>query len=342
MKRRLRRFVAQRIGMDSLRKALAQRETPSRDPTHYVAFVLLFLFSLAAASGILLLLEYWPGAEQAHSSIVNIVGRVPYGDLVRGVHSWSSQLLVAGLIVQLLLFVFTRRYVPPRDLVWLNLLFLLALGVGLAFTGSILPWTEQAYLGARVSSEIASRAPLFGEFLGNLLRGGREVNTWTLHHAFSFHIGVLPAAASLVMVVHAWLSYRASRVSPRSRLAPSIPVYPDFAVRLAALLVFTLAVVLTLATLARVPLDAPANQVVLSAKHARPPWYFLFVHELLELAPAQLVGVESVDFVMAALSLLALLVAALPFIDRRGSRVTFWIATVLFVLYLGLTAHALV
>lgn len=341
MQRRLRRFITERIGARALVERLRQAETPSRDPTHYLAFVLLFLFSLAAASGILLLLEYWPGADRAHDSIVHIEGRVPFGNLVRGVHVWSSQLLVVGLITQLVVYVAMKRHAPPRELVWLSSLTLLALGVGLAFTGSILPWTEQAYLQARVSSDLASHAPLIGGFLGRLLRGGRQVDGWTLHHAFAFHVGVLPAAATLAILVHTWLARRAHQASGR-RSGPTIPLYPDFAVRLAAVCVLVLAVVLTLTTLVRVPLGEAANLSAAPTGPERPPWYFLFLHELLLKAPARMVGVESADFVMGALTVLAVIVALLPFIDRKGSRVTLWGAGVLVLLYVGLTTYALV
>ena len=185
----LSRFLSVRLGASAELTALRERQVAARDPTRYLAFVLLFVFLLATASGILLLVEYWPGPDRAHDSIVNIMGRVPFGDLVRGVHVWSSQLLVAGLILQVILYVATRRYAAPRELVWLSLLALLALAVGLAFTGSILPWTQGAYLQARVSSDLASHTPLVGDFLGRLLRGGREVDSWTLHHAFAFHVG---------------------------------------------------------------------------------------------------------------------------------------------------------
>lgn len=342
MLQRLRLFTSKRVGFGQLVERLRTRKTPSRDPTHYIAFVLLFLFLLAAASGILLLLEYWPGSDRAHSSIVNIVGRVPFGNLVRGVHIWSSQLLVAGLILQLLVYVATKRYLPPREVVWLNLLLLLALGVGLGFTGSILPWTERAYLAARVSSELASHAPVIGEFLGSLLRGGREVDAWTLHHAFAFHVGVLPAAASVAILAHVWLCRRAFQVAGRADDEHTIPMYPDFWVRVSAACVFVLAAVLTLATFAQPPLGAALALEAPSTEVARPPWYFLFLHQLLTAAPARLVGVESVDFVMAALTLLAVLVAMLPFIDRRGSRVTAWISGFFVLCYLWLTTHALV
>ena len=109
---------------------------------------------------------------------------------------------------------------------------------------------------------------------------------------------------------------------------------------MAAACVFVLGATITLATLVNVPLGAAANLGVAVSNGARPPWYFLFVHQLLEAAPPRLLGVESADFVMAVLTLVAVLVAALPFIDRRGSRVTWWAGTILLALYLGLTAYA--
>ena len=66
----------------------------------------------------------------------------------------------------------------------------------MAFTGAILPWNQNGYLQALVSSKMVGETPLIGGFLERFLRGGNEVSTWTLHHAFGFHVGVLPATVS--------------------------------------------------------------------------------------------------------------------------------------------------
>jgi ubiquinol-cytochrome c reductase cytochrome b subunit len=299
----------------------------------------LFLFLLEVASGILLLLPYRPDPAAAHASVVSIVGRVPYGSLIRGVHVWSSHLFVAVLIAHLGTTLLLRRFSSPRELVWLSGLVLLALGLGMAFTGAILPWNQDAYFQARVSSEMAGKVPLIGAGLRHFLRGGDEVNAWTLHHAFGFHSGVLPAATTLLVALHVFFEQRHPASQPPAD-ASTIPIYPDFLVRLAVLWTGVLIVVISLATFVERPVGIPADPTA-AASGALPPWYFLFLHQLLKAAPPRLVGLDSAEFIIGGASLLVLLAVALPFIDRRGSRLTLGIGIALGCLWVLLTGYAL-
>jgi cytochrome b6 len=334
------RWIAERLGSDALRASLGARRVSSHRPSHYLGGVVFFLFLLEVLSGILLLLPYRPDPAAAHSSLVSIVGRVPYGSLIRGVHAWSSHLFVAALLAHLATTLLLRRFRSPRELVWLTGLMLFVVGLGMAFTGAILPWSQDAYSQAGVSSEMAGKVPLIGPGLRYFLRGGEEVNAWTLHHAFGFHSGVLPALTTFILAMHVFLEQR----HPASR-APTdtgtIPVYPDFLVRLALLWTAVLILVISLATFAPQPIGAPADATV-AASGALPPWYFLFLHQLLKSAPPRLLGVDSASFIIGGVSLLFLFAVALPFIDRRGSRLTVGIGLALLSLWVLLTANALV
>ena len=65
-------------------------------PTHrysvvyYLGGMTLFFFLVQLASGILLMLYYRPSAEVAFESVEFIMTRVPFGWLVRSMHSWSA------------------------------------------------------------------------------------------------------------------------------------------------------------------------------------------------------------------------------------------------------------
>lgn len=333
-----RKWLAERTGSAAMLERLSERRVPSRAVTHYIGAMLVFLFLIEVASGILLLLPYRPDPAQAHPSLVAIAGRLPYGSLVRGVHAWSSHGFVALLGAHLAITLLMRRYREPNELIWWTGLLLLAVGVGMAFTGSILPWNQNAYLQARVSSEMIGQGPIFGPWLKHLLRGGENVSPWTLNHAFGFHTGVLPAATTLVLAFHVVVVQRTAKVPD----GPTIPAHPDFTVRVAAVCTALLALIITLATFAPFPIGTAANLTAVSAADATPPWYFLFLHELLRAAPPRLLGLESAKFILGALSVVAAFTVALPFIDRRGSRITMVVGAILITFVLLLTAHALV
>jgi len=333
----MRKWVSDRTGAPAVVDRLRERRIGSWSIPHYVGGVLLMLFLVEVASGILLMLPYRPDPLQAHASVVAIAGRLPYGNLVRGVHAWSSQAFVAMLFVHMALTLVMRSYKEPKELVWWTGLALLLVGVFLAFTGAILPWSQNAYLQARVSSEMVGHGPFFGQWLKRMLRGGTDLSPWSLNHAYGFHTGVLPAMTTLLFALHVAFVPRGKPVE-----GPSIPVYPDFFVRLAAACTAVLAAIISLATFAPIAVGTPANLVTgATTGDVRPPWYFLFLHDLLRSAPPRLLGLESPQFILGALSVLLLFAAALPLIDRRGSKITAYVGAVLVVVFLVLTGHAL-
>ncbi len=336
------RWFSERLGTSALRDRARERLVPRNTPTHYLGGLLLFLFLVQVLSGILLLLPYRPSPTEAHASIINIVGRVPYGSLVRGVHLWASHLFVVVLGAQIFSMMLLRRFTPPRELVWLSGLVLLGLGVGMAFTGAILPWNQNAYLQALVSSKMAGETPLIGHFLERFLRGGEEVSNWTLHHAFGFHVGVLPATVTLIIALHVFFVIRSTRAAGAPVVdEPRVPLFPDFAVRLAVLCTGALVLVITLATFKEPALGVAANPTLPAPAGIAPPWYFLFLHQILKVTPAHLLGVEGSKFVGGGLSLVVLGLVALPFVDKRGSRFSFWAALTLLVIWLVLTLDVL-
>lgn len=332
------KWFADRTGAGSLLDRMRERQVPAYSVTHTIGAMLVFLFLIEVASGILLLLPYRPDPAHAHASLVAIVGRLPYGALIRGIHAWASHFFVALLIAHLCITLLLRRFREPNELIWWSGLLLLVAGIGMAFTGSILPWSQNAYLQARVSSEMIGQGPIFGPWVKHLLRGGEEVSPWTLNHAFGFHTGVLPAATTLIIASHVVLVQRKPR---DEESVPTIPAHPDFTLRVAALATLLLVVLVSLATFAPLAVGAPADPREIGVGDARPPWYFLFLHELLKSAPPRLLGVEGAKFILGALSLLALFVVALPFIDRRGSRITILVGGFFIVIAALLTGHAL-
>lgn len=333
-----RKWFAERLGTGALLERLRARQVPSFSVPQYTGGVVIFLFLLQVATGILLMLPYRVDPASAHASIEAIVGQVPFGSLMRGIHAWASHLFVAAMMLHLASVLLLRRYRAPNELVWLLGLLLLLVGVGLAFTGTILPWNENGYLQARVSSEMLGQGPVFGGFVKRLLRGGDEVTPWTLNHAYGFHTGVLPAAATLLVLLHTVQVHRRAPLADPGAV-PTIPVYPDFAVRMAAACVGVMALVVSLATFVPVPIGE-AVDLRASVLNAQPPWYLLFAHELVGSAPPMILGLPSAQFVLGALSLVGLFAVGLPFIDRRGSRITLYVGLVLIAVWGLLTAHA--
>jgi quinol-cytochrome oxidoreductase complex cytochrome b subunit len=289
-----------------------------------------------------LTLYYRPDAEHAHASVERIVGEIGYGDLVRGIHVWAADLFVASLILHLFSVLVRRSFRPPHELGWVSGVALLLVGLGQAFTGAVLPWSEKAYTDARVGSEFARYVPLVGGWLHRFMRGGEDVDSATLTHAAGFHVAVLPAAMTLLVGVHAFFVSRrpVAPASPQDATPPSIPVYPDFVVRLGVAVTGTMVLLLSLATFWARPIGVPADPRLPSTEGV-PPWYLLPMHAIVRAAPKELLGIDGPTFLIGAASLLGLVLLGLPFIDRRGSRVTVWLACAALLTLIILSFHAL-
>ncbi len=334
-------WLGARIGWDAIRATLSAQRVARRNFSHFLGGITLLLFLLEVGSGVLVLLYYRPDVAQAHASLERIVGEVPYGDLIRNVHAWSSDLLVLSLVAHMFTVVVRGSFRSPRELSWWSGQALLVLCIGLAFTGAILPWSQEAYLQARVGSELARYVPFVGNWLHHFLRGGDEVTSSTLQHAFGFHVAALPAAVTALIFLHLFFVQRRAATTPRDDDAPTMPVYPDFLVRQAAAWTATFVVVMTLAIFAQRSVGVAADPRLPSVVGARPPWYFLAFHHVVRVAPRDLLGMDGARFLVAAMCGVGLAVVALPLLDRRGSRLTAYLAWIFLLACALLSAYAL-
>ena len=64
---------------------------------YYFGWMTLFLFTVQVVTGILLLLYYRPSSENAFESVQFIITEVKFGWLIRSIHSWSANLMIATL-----------------------------------------------------------------------------------------------------------------------------------------------------------------------------------------------------------------------------------------------------
>jgi quinol-cytochrome oxidoreductase complex cytochrome b subunit len=318
-------WIADRVGWNRIETWLGARTVSRRGWVFHVGGITLFLLVVQVASGILLTLYYRPDAEHAHASVERIVGEISYGDLVRGVHVWAADLFVASLFVHLVSVLVRRSFRPPHELGWVSGVALLFVGVAQAFTGAVLPWSQKAYTDARVGSEFARYVPFVGPWLHRFMRGGEDVDSATLTHAFGFHAAVLPAAMTVLVGVHVFLVSRRPLALPDGGAPPSVPLYPDFVVRLGVAVTGTMVLLLSLATFWARSTGVPADPR-LPSSDAVPPWYLLPAHAILRAAPKELLGFDGPSFLIGAASALGVVLVALPFIDRRGSRITAWVA----------------
>lgn len=312
--RRLGDFFDERTGY---RKLLAHAlDEPVRGGARW-AYVfgstLVTTFLVQAVTGIALMTSYAPSDKTAWASVHFITFVQAGGWLVRGMHSFGAQAMVVLLGLHLLQVASFGAYRKPREVNWWFGLVLLALTLGFALTGYLLPWDQKGYWATRVATNIAGTVPVVGDATQRLLLGGSEYGSLTLTRFYALHVVVLPALLVALLVGHVALFRKHGVTTPagadRSRVEAFFPrqLGKDLS---ASLVVLVVVIVLALVEHGA-PLDAPADPA--SNYPARPEWYFLSLFQLLKYfhGPLEIVGTVVLP------TLIGLYFVALPLVDRR-------------------------
>src|SRR5262249_37058844 len=156
----------------------------------------------------------------------------PAGWLVRGLHFWGASFVVIAAGVHLTRVFIFGSYKAPREVTWMSGLVLLLVILGFALSGYLLPWDQKAYWATTVTINIARSAPIAGEWIAALMRGGPDLGALTLGRWYAAHVFLLPATALLLMVAHLALIRRHGISGPmRSKDGASHPFFPSHAIK---------------------------------------------------------------------------------------------------------------
>src|ERR1700709_2108909 len=182
-----------------------------RDPASW-AYVFgsaaLTVFMLQFVTGILLALIYVPSGGEAWNSLQVLNHQVSLGWFIRALHGWGSNFMVAIVLVHMVQVFLFGAYKFPRELTWILGIFLLLMTLGMAFTGQVLRFDQDAYWGLGIGASIISRVALIGGPLVNLMLGGPIIAGATLSRFFTLHVFVIPGILLLCVGLHVWMVLR--------------------------------------------------------------------------------------------------------------------------------------
>ncbi len=168
----------------------------------------LFLIVLQFLTGILLLFYYVPTTDHAWNSVYYIMNEAYFGQLIRGIHYWSANFLLAVIGLHMARTFFSGSYKAPREWNWITGVILLLLVIGLAFTGYLLRWDQDGFWASVVGIKIGSYSPFIGGYVANFLLGGDVAGPATLARFFAIHVWLLPAALAPFIGIHLYLLRR--------------------------------------------------------------------------------------------------------------------------------------
>jgi len=281
---------------------------------------LLFLFVSQVITGICLALYYVPSADHAHTVVSYIVKVVTAGSFIRSIHAYGSSGIIILLLLHIGQTILYGSYKGRRELLWLSGCILMALMLGMAFTGYLLPWDEKAYFATAVGTNLMAEVPWIGPILQKLVRGGDQMGTLTLSRFFVLHVFVLPGLLIAFICAHVFFFRKAGAAGPIKEdpvhpKLPSVPFYPRQVLMdalFAVVLIGILAVIAKTIPMGLGPAANPADTHFIP----RPEWYYRPAFQWLK----YLSGRWSLVGGIMLPALLALIFAAAPFLDRKLER----------------------
>ena len=338
----LKNWLDERLSLSAIFAMAEKKEVPlhSQSIWYYFGGMTLFLFSVQVVTGILLLLYYRPSAENAFESVQFIITEVKFGWLIRSIHSWSANLMIATLFIHMFSVFFLRAYYPPREITWVSGAVLLFIVICFGFSGYLLPWNKLAFFATKVGTEIAGVVPIVGRPVLRFLRGGDDVTGATLTRFFGFHVAVLPATATVFIFIHVLLVQMHGMHVPHKyeKTYQRMKFFPNFILRDLIGWILAIGVLAALAALFPWELGEKADPFAPAPAGIKPEWYFLFMFQTLKWLPAKILGMDGEVLGIMAFNLIALLLFVVPFIDRspenRRRRIIFNTCGVFALLYI--------
>jgi cytochrome b6 len=319
-------WLDERIKLDDLVAPLRKKTVPMHKLSYwyFLGGITLFLFVIQVLTGILLLLYYRPGANEAFESVQYIMTQVQFGWLVRSIHSWSANLMVFTAVAHMFSVAFLKAYRKPRELTWVTGIILLFLVLGFGFSGYLLPWNTLAFFATKVGTEVTAQVPVIGKPIMIFLRGGEEVSGATLTRFFGFHVAVLPGLATLFILLHLLLVQRAGiSIPPKLEVEweanPSarreMKFFPNFMLRELMAWYVALGALGALAAIFPWNLGVKADPFAPAPAGIKPEWYFLFMFQTLKLIPSKVWLIDGEVLGVVAFGMAGLFWLLLPFFE---------------------------
>jgi ubiquinol-cytochrome c reductase cytochrome b subunit len=162
----------------------------------------LLVLVIQIVTGIFLVMHYKPDAAKAFESVEYIMRDVPWGWLVRYMHSTGASAFFVVVYMHMFRGMIYGSYQKPRELVWIFGCAIFLCLMAEAFMGYLLPWGQMSYWGAQVIINLFAAIPFVGADLSLLIRGDYVVGDATLNRFFAFHVIAVPLVLLGLVVAH--------------------------------------------------------------------------------------------------------------------------------------------
>jgi ubiquinol-cytochrome c reductase cytochrome b subunit len=299
---------------------------------YYFGSLAMLVLVLQIVTGIFLTMNYKPDAALAFASVEYIMRDVPWGWLIRYMHSTGASMFFIVVYLHMFRGLMYGSYRKPRELIWIFGCLIYLCLMAEAFFGYLLPWGQMSYWGAQVIINLFATVPFIGEDLAVWIRGDYNVGDATLNRFFAFHVIALPLVllglvAAHILALHEVGSNNPDGVEIKKHKDPKtgtpldgIPFHPYYTVKdivgvVVFLMVFTV-IVFFMPEMGGYFLEynnfIPADPLK-TPEHIAPVWYFTPFYAMLRAVPSMFGSQFPGVAVMGAATMILF---ALPWLDR--------------------------
>ena len=169
---------------------------------YFFGSLAMLVLVIQIVTGIFLTMHYKPDANLAFASVEYIMRDVPWGWLVRYMHSTGASAFFIVVYLHMFRGMLYGSYQKPRELIWIFGVAIFLCLMGEAFMGYLLPWGQMSYWGAQVIINLFAAIPFIGPDLSILIRGDYVVGDATLNRFFALHVIALPLVIVGLVAAH--------------------------------------------------------------------------------------------------------------------------------------------
>jgi ubiquinol-cytochrome c reductase cytochrome b subunit len=272
---------------------------------YYFGVLSLVALVIQLVTGIFLTMHYKVGEATAFDSVEYIMREVPYGWLLRYMHSTGASAFFIVVYLHMFRAMLYGSYKAPRELLWLfGMAVYLAL-MAEAFMGYVLPWGNMSFWGAQVIVNLFGTIPVIGPGLVDWIRGDYGIADATLNRFFSLHVVAVPLVLLLLVALHlVALRHNGSnnpdgveikeKKGADGKPLDGIPFHPYYTVKdlvgVGMFLLLFAVVLFFVPTFGGLFLEAPNFQPanpMSTPEHIAPVWYFTPFYAILRAVPDQ-------------------------------------------------------
>jgi ubiquinol-cytochrome c reductase cytochrome b subunit len=287
---------------------------------YFFGSLALLVLVIQIVTGIFLTMNYKPDSAQAFASVEYIMRDVPWGWLIRYMHSTGASAFFVVVYLHMFRSIIYGSHRKPRELVWIFGCAIFLVLMAEAFMGYLLPWGQMSYWGAQVIINLFSAIPFIGPDLSEWIRGDYVVGDATLNRFFAFHVIAVPLVLLGLVVAHIFALHDVGSNNPdgieikgpnapldeQGRPLDGIPFHPYYSVHdvfgvAVFLLVFT-AIVFFAPEFGGYFLEynnfIPADPLKTPA-HIAPVWYFTPFYSMLRAITTEMMYVLSLILIVA-------------------------------------------